>query len=70
MNKNLYFGERVYFAKGKTNWRQKTLAVGIGRYAVECKDFEYRYYLCIGINLILWYVTAGVKLPEGLGVSE
>jgi len=53
-----------YFSFNKTAWRQKTLAIGIGRYVIDGCDYIPRYYLAIGINLIFWYLTFAVRLSS------
>lgn len=64
MKKDLYFGERILFAARETHWSQKTLALGGGRFAKRCEDYEYRYYLIISVCLIFWFVTFGVRLSK------
>lgn len=48
----------------KTSWKEKTIAVGIGKRMFIIKDFEYVPYLCIGIAFYFWYLSVGVRLPK------
>ena len=55
----------LYFKTNKTIWKQKTLAVGIGRYITNDNELGlFMPYLCIGINLIFWYFTFGIRIGK------
>jgi hypothetical protein len=54
-----------FFSISETNWKQKTLGMGIGRMAIcLTRGFPDTYYFCIGINLIFWFITTGIRMGE------
>ncbi|HEY5585692.1 MAG TPA: hypothetical protein VIK78_14550 [Ruminiclostridium sp.] len=48
-----------YFKFNTTSWREKTVAVGIGRKKYDIEEDRTLYFL--GVILYFWYLTIGIK---------